>query len=86
MKSKYPVFVQPDYCTDGSFCWVAVHPDLPGCAAHAEGPTEAKILLDQAREAYLRHLQREGITPPEPGTVQPLEWMVGKPYSEPVAA
>ncbi len=73
---RYPMVVYPDLCTDGTFCYVAEHPDLPGCAAHGETITEAKERLAKAREAYLAHLTAEGIPFPRPNTRSPsaIEW------------
>jgi len=46
---QYPVVVYPDICTDGAFCYVAEHPDLPGCAAHGDTIQEAKSRLARPR-------------------------------------
>jgi predicted RNase H-like HicB family nuclease len=63
----YSIFVHPDLCTDGSFCWVAEHPDLPGCAAHSRSLREAKELLAHARAAYLTYLLAQNVPFPTPG-------------------
>jgi len=70
---QYPVVVYPDRCTDGTFCYVAMHPDLPGCATHADEATEARALLSGAREAYLKALAADGIPAPKPSDSLPSE-------------
>ena len=74
--ASYPVVVSPDTCTDGSFCYVAGHPDLPGCAAHGRTIAEARERLADARTAYLKHLQATGQPVPPPNKSQPsvIEW------------
>lgn len=52
----YPVVIHPDRYPDGSRCWVASHPDLPGCMADGDTVEEARRLLDLARLAYLAYL------------------------------
>jgi predicted RNase H-like HicB family nuclease len=73
---RYPMVVYPDVCTDGSFCYVAEHPDLPGCAAHGNTLTEAKERLVRAREAYIAQLRSEGLPLPQPNAASPtmIEW------------
>ena len=58
---RYAIRVYPDLCTDGSYCWVAEHPDLPGCSVDAETIEEAKRLLDAARVAYLDVIGSESV-------------------------
>lgn len=70
----YPVHVYPDVCTDGSTCWVATHPDLPGCSAHGTDLSEAKERLKQARTAYLKFLRDSGKEIPIPDPTSPVEW------------
>ena len=76
---QYPVVVYPDHCTDGTFCYVAMHPDLLGCAAHGESIAEARALLGHAKEIYLEALAAEGRTAPKPSEGVPSEitWEVG---------
>ncbi len=64
---EYPIHVYPDQCTDGSFCYVAQHPDLPGCSAHGDTIEDARVALAHARIAYMSHLFRIGKRPPAPG-------------------
>lgn len=67
----YPVVVYPDVLTDGSVCYVAEHPDLPGCVAHGDTIDEAKGLLDKARTAYKRHVTETGGEVPQPDPSAP---------------
>lgn len=85
--SPYPMVVYPDTCTDGVFCYVAEHPDLPGCAAHGTSITEARERLAGAREAYLAQLKAEGRPIPEPNSSAPtlLEWEIGLAFDSEVA-
>jgi predicted RNase H-like HicB family nuclease len=68
LQFNYPVQIKPDHCTDGSFCYVAEHPDLPGCAAHGTTITEARTALVRARKAYISHMLSVGEKPPRPTT------------------
>jgi predicted RNase H-like HicB family nuclease len=64
----YLAIVRREACTDGSLTWLAYHPDLPGCMAHAETPEEALVNLGEARSMVLSHLREHGIEPPCPGS------------------
>ena len=77
LELRYPVVIRMDHCTDGSPCYVAEHPDLPGCAAHSESLTEARQLLESARVTYLRHLLAKALPPPMPSPFRPMEWQSG---------
>lgn len=76
-RGEYPIVMRPDVCTDGTVCFVAEHPDLPGCAAHGSTPDEAKALLDQARAAYIRYLVEKNMPIPGPSLFGPVEWQIG---------
>jgi predicted RNase H-like HicB family nuclease len=77
----YPVYVRPDRCTDGTFCYVAEHPDLPGCAAHGDTIAEAKQLLSAARAVYIRRLRASGRALPVPSKKTDIEWQASVPRS-----
>jgi predicted RNase H-like HicB family nuclease len=66
----YAVEVVPDVSTDGEACYVARHPELPGCMSHGDSPEEAKANLEEARELYLRTLLEDGLEPPRPATLE----------------
>ena len=46
--------------------WVAFHPELPGCVAQGETPSEAVALLDDARHAWLEIALADGDPIPRP--------------------
>jgi len=73
---KYPIVIRPDRFSDGSFGYIAEHPDLPGCVAWAATQTEARRLLNDARRVYLADLQRDGVDAPQPSNRRPevTEW------------
>lgn len=56
----YVVEVVPDLTTDGEPCYLARHPELPGCLAHGDTPEEALENLDDARRMYLSALIESG--------------------------
>lgn len=64
----YLAIVRREEFGDGAYVWVAEHPDLPGCMAHADSPAEAIENLAEARELYLRDFRTRGIAPPAPGS------------------
>ena len=66
--ADFLAIVRPEPCTDGSLTWLAYHPDLPGCMAHADTPDEALANLNEAHAMVLRHLREHGITQPKPGS------------------
>jgi predicted RNase H-like HicB family nuclease len=70
----YPTVLRMDRCTDGSFCYIGEHPDLPGCAAHGETIREARESLAHARIAYLKHLVATHAPIPMPSPYRPLDW------------
>ena len=74
---EYPMIIRPDHTTDGLFCYVAEHLDLPGCAAHGDTIAEATASLARARVAYLRHSFSLGDAPPEPVTTTEIIWQTG---------
>jgi predicted RNase H-like HicB family nuclease len=71
MTADYPIVVYPDYLTDGSACYVAEHPDLPGCVAQGDTIQEAKLLLMYARRAYEKDVLAAGDTMPPPSVRLP---------------
>jgi predicted RNase H-like HicB family nuclease len=76
LQVEYPIVVRPDLDTNGERCWVAEHPDLPGCAAHGTGQfpiSEAKALLSRARIAYIQYLLDHDLTVPMPSPHRPAE-------------
>ena len=64
--AEYEAIVVPDLCTDGTPCFLARHPELPGCMSHGATPEEALDNLQGARELYIRSLLEDGMTVPPP--------------------
>lgn len=71
----YTTEVVRELATDGSYVYVARHPELPGCMAHGDTPEEAVTNLAEARELYVTELERRGVTIPAPSNrVSSIEW------------
>jgi len=47
-------------------CWIADVPDLRGCSAHGETPTEATTEAEVAIELWLETAIERGLSIPEP--------------------
>lgn len=56
----YAMVIHPDIMSDGRPCYVAEHPDLPGCTGYGATKEQAELSLARATEAYLRALQEAG--------------------------
>lgn len=68
----YPIEVVPDVYRDGRPCWLARHPDLPGCAISIDTREEAEAALADARHVYLEYLVENDLPIPEPTPEQAL--------------
>ena len=66
MLQPYAVQVVPDATTDGGVCYLASHPELPGCMAHGDTIDEALQNLEDARRLYLTTLLNRGLEVPKP--------------------
>lgn len=66
MKLNYDIVVVPEECTDGSLCYRAEHPQLPGCMSHGVTPEEALINLTEAKRLYIQTLLDKGLEVPLP--------------------
>lgn len=62
----YPSEVVHDVYEDGSPCYLARHPDLPGCSVNGDSLEEAESLLVSAKRVYLKHLIANNLPIPEP--------------------
>jgi len=69
MMLPYGIRVVPERCTDGSPCYRAYHPELPGCMSHGTTPEEAIENLIEAKQLYIETLLEKGISVPEPQRV-----------------
>ncbi|MEW6108518.1 MAG: type II toxin-antitoxin system HicB family antitoxin [Nitrospirota bacterium] len=66
MKLEYDVIVTPEECTDGTLCYRAEHPQLPGCMSHGQTPEEAIRNLIEAKRLYIETLLERGLDVPLP--------------------
>lgn len=62
---KYWTVVQLEQTTDGTFCYVAYHPELPNCVSQGDTPEEAAANLTEAVEMCIEHLEAHDIPVPE---------------------
>jgi predicted RNase H-like HicB family nuclease len=69
MNLHYVIEVVEDETTDGEPCYLATHPDLPGCMSHGATLDEALRNLADARQAYIQSLLEDGVPVPEPTMV-----------------
>lgn len=60
LRLPYSVEVIPNQTTEGSMCYVALHPELPGCMSHGDTPEEAIANLMEAKELYIKTLLEKG--------------------------
>jgi predicted RNase H-like HicB family nuclease len=52
--------IRRDQLSDGTECFAAEDPALPGCVSYAGTPEEALADLPHARAVYLRAIRRAG--------------------------
>jgi predicted RNase H-like HicB family nuclease len=62
----YEVEIKPESYEDGRMCYVASHPELPGCMSHGDTEDEAIASLREARELYIASLVDDGFDVPRP--------------------
>jgi predicted RNase H-like HicB family nuclease len=66
MKLKYLTIIIQEECTDGTLCYRAEHPQLPGCMSHGLTPDEAIRNLIDAKHLYIETLLDKGLDVPMP--------------------
>lgn len=66
MALPYAINVVPEQCTDGSLCYRAYHPELPGCMSHSATPEQAIENLTEAKQLYIETLLEKGLSVPKP--------------------
>lgn len=66
MALPYAINVVPEQCTDGSLCYRAYHPELPGCMSHSATPEQAIENLTGAKQLYIETLLEKGLSVPKP--------------------
>ena len=76
MKLPYSIKVVPDQTTEGSLCYVASHPELPGCMSHGDTLEEAEDNLSKAKELYIETLLEKGESIPSPKSRIVAIWQV----------
>lgn len=75
----YSIEVVPGQTTDGSSCYMAYHPELPGCMSHGDNPEEAITNLIEARELYIKTLLEKKEKVPLPTSYYPtVIWEVAE--------
>jgi len=72
----YSTNVVPDQTTEGSLCYVAYHPELPGCMSHGDTPEEAIKNLSEARKLYIKTLLKKGESVPLPRSSTVAIWQI----------
>lgn len=76
----YTVVIRPGHYTSGARCFIAEHPELPGCEAYADTAEDAEALLEEARALYLKSLADAGEpAPPATMGVSRITWFSGTP-------
>jgi predicted RNase H-like HicB family nuclease len=76
MRLYYSIEVIPDQTTEGSLCYVASHPELPGCMSHGDTTEEAINNLSEAKRLYISTLLRKGEDVPFPRSETKVIWEV----------
>ncbi|MBI2252927.1 MAG: type II toxin-antitoxin system HicB family antitoxin [Armatimonadetes bacterium] len=66
LRLTYLIEVMPDQSTEGSLCYIALCPELPGCMSHGDTKEEAMKNLSDAKELYIRTLLEKGQDIPLP--------------------
>ncbi|MDP2167251.1 MAG: type II toxin-antitoxin system HicB family antitoxin [Thermodesulfovibrionales bacterium] len=69
MRLEYMTVVLSDQYTDGAPCFMAMHPQLPGCMSHGDTIEEAIQNLAEARREYIASLIEDGLEVPRPITM-----------------
>jgi len=78
IKLPYSVKVIPDQSTDGLLCYMAYHPELPGCMSHGDTPEEAIANLSEAKKLYIKTLIEKKQEVPLPTSSSKTIWEVIK--------
>lgn len=76
MRLHYSIKVVPDQTTEGSLCYVASHPELPGCMSHGDTPEEAMSNLLEAKHLYIKTLLDKGESVPLPTSSTVAIWQI----------
>lgn len=66
LRLPYSVSVTPEWCTDGSACYMARVVELPGCESHGDSPEQALQHLAEAKKLFIASMLEDGIAPDLP--------------------
>ena len=66
LQFPYKIIVRKEPCTDGSECFMAFHPELPGCMSHGDTQEEGCRNLQEAKKLYIETLMEDGQDVPLP--------------------
>lgn len=76
MTLSYPIVVKESTYTDGSPCYEAEHPDIPGCKGQGDSIDEAIEDLRDAKYLYIESLLEDGLPIPSPSDPLPVPFEV----------
>ncbi len=62
----YNTIVHRQKATDGTYCYIALHPELLGSMSQGDTPEEAEANLVEATELVLAHLKVNNLPIPKP--------------------
>ena len=66
LELPYSTYVIPDETTKNELCYLAYHPELPGCMSHGNTPEEASQNLYEATALCISTLIEMGLDIPSP--------------------
>lgn len=78
VKLPYSIKVVPGQTTEGLLCYVACHPELPGCMSQGDTPEEAIANLSEAKELYIKTLLEKGQDIPLPESSVVAIWKIAE--------
>lgn len=70
--TEYVTIVQRQETTDGTYCYVAFHPELPNSLSQGNTPEEAEENLVEATELTINHLIANNLPVPIPIVLEDL--------------
>ncbi len=70
LERPYSTYVLPDETTHNELCYIAYHPELPGCMSHGSTPEEALNNLQEATALFISTLLDMNLDIPEPMSTQ----------------
>jgi predicted RNase H-like HicB family nuclease len=62
----YVVIVERQETTDGEYCYLAYHPEIPNCFGQGSTPKEAEESLADATTMVMEHLRASALPIPQP--------------------